>query len=157
MIKVLSDVTYHIEDISAMGSQGRRRRKQSVHFNRLKPCNAKVPLANESETMPVVQGDPPARQEFNDEEEATLEDIVTLLDTDQRLSLPEEMPIDSDSGAGPVPSRSFLTENTSDQDVPAQVPEEAARGGPIWSCKIRKMIKPPDYYRPVDFFPQRRQ
>ena len=80
-----------------------------VHFNCLKPCNAGVSLTNESETRPLVQGDPPAGQEFNDEEEATLGDIVILPDTDQRLSSPEEMPIDSDSDSGPVPSRSFLT------------------------------------------------
>ena len=76
-----------------MGSQGQRRKRLVVHFNRLKPCNAGVPLTNESETRPVVQENPPDGQEFNDEEEATLGDIVILLDT---------------------------------QDVPAQVPEEAA-------------------------------
>ena len=105
----------------------------------------------------MVQGDPPAEQELNDEEEATLGEIVTLLDTDQRLSSPEEMPTDSDSDSGPVPSMSFLRENTSGQDVSAQFPEETAREGPIWSSRICRTIKPPDYYRPVDSFPQRRE
>ena len=158
MIKVLSDVTHRIKDTSATGSQGHRRRKWLVvHFNRLKPCKAAVPLTNESETRPVVQGDPPAGQEFNDEKEATLGGIVILPDTDQRLSLPEEMPIDSDSDSGRVHPRSFLTENSSDQDVPAQVPEEIARGGPIWSSRLRRMAKSPNYYRPVDSFAQRRE
>ena len=103
-----------------------------VHFNRLKPCNAGVPLTNESETKPVVQGDPPAGQKFNDEEEATLGHIVILMDTDQRLLSP-------------------------DQDVSAQVPEEAARRGPLWSSRICRTIKPPDYNRRVDSFPQRRE
>ena len=80
-----------------MDSQGRRQRKWFVvRLNRLKPCNAGVPLTSESETRPVVQGDPPARQEFNDEEEATLGDIVILMDTDQHSVSPEEMSIDSD-------------------------------------------------------------
>ena len=110
-----------------MGSQGCQRRKSLVvHFNCLKPCNAGVPLTNEFETRPVVQGDPPAGQEFDDEKEATLGDIVIFPDTYQRLSSPEKVPIDSESG--PMPSRNFLTENSSDQDVPAQVPEETARG-----------------------------
>ena len=103
-----------------------------VHFNCLKPCNAGVPLTNESETRPVVKGDPPAGQEFNDEEEVTLGDIVILPNTDQYLSLP-------------------------DQDVPTQVPEVAGRGAPLWSSMIRRTIKLPDYYRPVDSFPQRRE
>ena len=116
-----------------MGSQGRQRRKRLVvHFKCLKPCNVGVPLTNESETRPVVQGHPPAGQEFNDEEEATFGDTVILPDTDQHLLSP-------------------------DQDVPTQLPEKAARGGPIWSFRIRRMIKPPDYYRPVDSFPQRRE
>ena len=89
-------------------------------------------LTSESETRSVVQGDPPAGQEFSDEEEATLGDIVILPDTDQHLSSP-------------------------DQDVPAQVPKEATRGEPIWSSRICRTIKPPDYYPPVDSFLQRRE
>ena len=123
----------------------------------MKPCNAGVPLTNESETMPVVQGDPPAGQEFNVQEEATLGDIVTLLNTDQCLLSPEEMPIESDSDSGPVPSRSFPTENSPEQDVPAQIPEKTARAGPIWSSRLCSTVKPPDYYWPVDNFPQRRE
>ena len=117
------------KDTSAMGSQGCLRRKRLVvHFDRSKPCNAGVPCTNESETRPVVQGDPPAGQEFTNEEEATLRDIVVLLDTDQLLSLLEEMPIDSDSDSGPVPSRSFLTKNSSDQDVHVQCTCSSSRG-----------------------------
>ena len=68
----MSDVTFCIKNTSALGSQGHRRRKRLVvHFNCLKPCSAGVPLTNESETRPVVQGDTPAGQEFNDEEEVT--------------------------------------------------------------------------------------
>ena len=153
-----SDVTYCIKDTSAMGSQGCRWRKRLVvHFNHLKPCSAGVPLTNESETRPEVQRNPPAGQEFNDKQEATLRDIVILSGTDQCLSSPEEMPVDSDSDSGLVPSRSFLTENSCDQDVPAEVPKETARGGPIWSYRLRRMTKPPHYYRPVDSFPQRRE
>ena len=128
VIKVLSDVTYRIKDTSAMGSQGCQQRKRLiVHFNHLKPCNAGVPLTNESETRPVVQENPPDGQEFNDEEEATLGDIVILPDTDQYLSSPD------------------------------QVPKEAGRVGPIWSSRIRRTIKPPDHYQPVGPFPRRRE
>ena len=91
-VHVLSDVTYRIKDTAAKGSQGRRQHKRLVvHFNRLKPWNPGVPLTNESETRPMIQGDPPAGKEFNDKEEATLVDKVILLNTDRHLSSPDQV------------------------------------------------------------------
>ena len=95
-----------------MGSQGHRWRKQLVvHFNRLKPCNDGVPPHQWIWNWACGSRKSTYWAGAQWWRGSGFGEIVILPDTDQHLSSP-------------------------DQDVPAQVPEEAARGGSIWSSRF---------------------